>query len=115
MRRIAKTFTTVVQLTKKDDRYSLNSTILFFSTSQKFILGEATDVVTVDKRKVKNVFTIEENKLIEKQIGEDKTLTIIREYFDEELIVTATFGGVRHLQLSLITFLLEILILGRVY
>ena len=115
MRRIAKTFTTVVQLTKKDDRYSLNSTILFFSTSQKFILGEATDVVTLDKRKVKNVFTIEENKLIEKQIGEDKTLTIIREYFDEELIVTATFGGVRHLQLFIDHVLLELLILGRVY
>lgn len=100
MRKIAKSFTTVVQLTKKDDQYSLNTTILLFSTSQKFILGEGKDVTTLDKRKVKNVFTIEDNKLIEKQIGEDRTLTITREFFDEELIVTSTFGGVRELQES---------------
>lgn len=108
MRKVAKTFTTVVQLTKKEDRYSLNTTILFFSTSQKFVLSEETDVVTADKRKVKNVFTIEENKLIEKQIGVDKTLTIIREYFDEELIVTASFGGVRLLHFLFIRHLLTL-------
>lgn len=87
---------TTVQLTKKDENYSLNTTILLFSTSQKFKLGEELDVVTLDKRKVKNVFTIEDNMLIEKQIGEDKTLTITREFFDEQMIAKATFGGVRY-------------------
>lgn len=85
--------TTTVQLTKKDDEYSLNSTILLLTTSQKFKVGEAKDVTTQDGRKVKNVFTIEDNKLIEQQIG-DKTLTIVREYSDDELIVTTSMGGV---------------------
>lgn len=85
--------TTTVQLTKKGDEYSLNSTILLLTTSQKFKVGEAKDVTTQDGRKVKNVFTIEDNKLIEQQIGE-KTLTIVREYSDDELIVTTSMGGV---------------------
>lgn len=63
------------------------------TTSQKFKVGEEKDVTTQDGRKIKNVFTIEGNKLIEKQIGE-KTLTIIREYSDDELIVTTEMGQV---------------------
>lgn len=94
MRKLASTMTTTVQLVKKsDDLYSLNSTILLLTTSQKFKLGEEKDVTTQDGRKVKNVFTIEGNKLIEKQIGE-KTFMIVREYFDEELIVTTSMGEV---------------------
>lgn len=93
LRKISKTLTTVVQLTRKEDVYSLNSTILLLTTSQKFKLGEGKDVTTQDGRKVNNIFTIEDNKLIEQQIGE-KTFTIVREYFDEEMIVTATFGEV---------------------
>lgn len=85
--------TTTVQLVKTDDLYSLNSTILFLTTSQKFKVGEAKDVTTQDGRKVKNIFTIEGNRLIEQQIGE-KTLTIIREYSDDQLIVTTSMGSV---------------------
>ena len=96
MIKIAKTFTTVVQLTKKGDVYSLNSTIMLFSTSQKFKLGEGKNVTTSDGRKVINIFEIEGNKLIEKQIGE-KTLIIEREYSDDQMIARAGFeNGVKN-------------------
>ena len=104
MIKIAKTFTTVVQLTKKGDVYSLNSTIMLFSTSQKFKLGEGKNVTTSDGRKVINIFEIEGNKLIEKQIGE-KTLIIEREYSDDQMIARAGFeNGVKKLILLLINF-----------
>jgi hypothetical protein len=93
MRKIAKTLTTTLQLVKKNDgSYSLNTTILLFSTSQKFTLGVGKDVTTSDGRKVSNIFYMEGNKLIEKQIGE-RTLTVEREFFDEHLIATAAFSG----------------------
>lgn len=94
MRKLAATMSTVVQLVKKDDgSYSLNSTILFLTTSQKFKLGEAKEVTTLDGRKIKNVFTIDGNILTEKQLGE-KDCTITREFFDDELIVVASIGDV---------------------
>lgn len=94
IRAITKKLTTTVQLTKKDGgTYSLNSIILFVTTSQKFKLNEALDVTTADGRKVKNIFTVDGNILIEKQIGE-KTLTIIREFFDDEMIATTEINGV---------------------
>lgn len=94
MRKAAGSMSTVVQLTKKSEtEYSLNSTILLFTTSQKFTPGVGKNVKTVDGRKVFNVFEIDGSKLIEKQIGE-KTMIIEREFFDDELIVTSSIGDV---------------------
>lgn len=78
---------------KSDDTYSLNSTIMLLTVSQKFKLGEGKDVTTQDGRKVNNIFTIEGNKLIEKQIGE-KTMTITREFFDDQMIAVSSIGSV---------------------
>lgn len=87
--------TTTVQLVKKDDStYSLNSTILLMTTSQKFKLGEEKEVTTLDGRKIKNIFTIQGNTLIEKQLGE-KSLTITREFSDDQMIVVSTIGEVK--------------------
>ena len=95
MRKLSSAMTTTIQLVKKDEnRYALNTTILLFSTSQKFMLNEESELhKTADGRMVKITFTIEGNKLIEKQVGE-KTLIIEREFFDEELIVTSSIGDV---------------------
>lgn len=94
MRKISRSLTTVLQLVKKgENRYSLNTSILIFSISQKFVIGEETDITTADGRKVKDSFTIEDNKLIEVQKGE-KTLLVVREFFDTELIVTTSCGDV---------------------
>jgi hypothetical protein len=94
MRKLSSTMTTTVQLVKKaDDHYSLNTTILLMTTSQKFRLNEEKDVTTLDGRKVKISFTIERNKLTENQVGE-KTLTIVREFSDDQMIATSTIGNV---------------------
>jgi hypothetical protein len=85
---------TTVQLVRKTDvQYSLNSTILLMTTSQIFILNEEKDVTTLDGRKVRITFSIDGNKLIENQIGE-RSLVIIREFYEDEMIVTSTIGGV---------------------
>lgn len=94
MRKLASSIPTTVQLIKKpDDSYSLNTFMWMLSTSQKFLLGDEKDVTTTDGRKVKSVFTIEGNNLIERQMGE-KTLLIVREFFDEEMIATTSMGDV---------------------
>lgn len=87
-----------MQLTKDGEKYSLNSKILLVKHSQVFTPKEEVHVdKTLDGRKIINIFTIEGNKLIEKQIELDnsRTLTITREFFDEEMIVETTYGGVR--------------------
>lgn len=94
MRKIASSMSTTVELVRKTDlQYCLISTILLMTTSQKFILNEGKDVTTVDGRKVKITFSIDGNKLIENQIGE-KSLVIIREFYEDEMIVTSTINGV---------------------
>lgn len=94
LRKLSSSMSTTVQLVKKSDgEYSLNSTILLMTTSQKFTLNEEKDVTTLDGRKVKISFIIEGNKLIENQVGE-KTLRIVREFFDDEMIATSSISGV---------------------
>jgi hypothetical protein len=94
LRKIAKTLSTVVQLTKNNDEYSLNTTILLMTTSQKFKINVEKDVTTLDGRKIREVFSKEsDNVLIERQIGE-KTMTITRTFYDDQLIVVAEIAGV---------------------
>lgn len=74
------------QLVKNsDDTYKLDST--------EFELGKGKNITTPDGRKIKNIFTIEGNKLIEQQVGE-KTITVIREFTDDQIISTASVGNV---------------------
>lgn len=94
MKKIAKTLSTTVQLVEKPDgSFVLNSTIMLITTSQKFVLGEAKELTTSDGRKIKNIFTMNGNKLIEEQIGE-KTMTVEREFFDDVMIAKASIGDV---------------------
>lgn len=93
LRKIASALSTTIQLIKKGDEYTLNTKMMLLTTSQKFKLGEENEVTTTDGRKVKNTFTIDGNILTEKQIG-DQTLTIVREFFDDEMIATTYYGNV---------------------
>lgn len=93
MRKIASSISTTIQLVRKGDEYTLTTKMLLLTTTQKFKLGEEKEVTTTDGRKVKNVFIIDGNTLTEKQIG-DRTLTIVREFFDEEMIATSYYGNV---------------------
>lgn len=67
--------------------------MILLTTSQKFRLGEEKDFTTPDGRKVKNTFTIDGNILTEKQVGK-QTMTIVREFFDDEMIATSYCGNV---------------------
>lgn len=93
-RKMAQTTKSTLQLVNKDDgSYSLNSTILFVTVPNVFRLGKEKDVKTQDGRQIKNTFTIEGNVLTEHQIG-DKHFVVVREFFDDELIMTSTVGSV---------------------
>ena len=61
---------------------------------QKFIPGKEVEQTTVDGRKVKNTFTIEGNKLIEKQVEPNREVKIVREFFDKEMLGTNTVGKI---------------------
>lgn len=92
LRKVASSMSTTVQLVKNSDEYTLHTKMLLLTISQKFKLGEEKEITTTDGRKVKNVFTIDGNILTEKQIGE-KTFTIIREFFDDEMLATSYYGN----------------------
>lgn len=93
IRKIATSVSTTIQLVRKGDEYTLTTKMLLLTTTQKFKLGEEKEVTTADGRKVKNVFTVDGNVLTEQQIGE-RTLTTIREFFDNEMIATSYYGNV---------------------
>ncbi|KAJ6635556.1 Fatty acid-binding protein, muscle [Pseudolycoriella hygida] len=86
-RKVASSLSATVQLVRNGDKYTLKTRHLILRTNQTFKLGEEKNVTTGDGRKVKNEFTIDGNKLTEKQIGEI-ALTIVREFSDEEMIQT---------------------------
>jgi hypothetical protein len=67
-----------------------------FSRTQKFQPGVEVQQKTVDGRRVINIFTVEGDKLVERQIGDDKNsvVTIIREFRGNELISTTYCGNV---------------------
>lgn len=93
-RKLAQNTKSTLQLVKKDDgSYSLNSTIMFITMPNVFRLGEEKDITTQDGRKVKNTFTIEGNVLTEHQLGV-KNFVIVREFSDDEMIMTSTAGSV---------------------
>lgn len=94
MRKIIKNTSPVIQLIKKDDgSYLMNTTFLMSTTTQKFVLGEEADFIPPDGRKMKVIYTIEGNKLIEKQIGEN-ALTVVRDYHNDQMITTTSFGTI---------------------
>lgn len=59
--------------------------------TQRFIPGVEIIQDTIDGRKIKNTFKIEDNKLIEYQVEENRQIIIIREYFDDQMLGEAIF------------------------
>lgn len=78
-----------------DVEYVFNIIIPFKTHQQKFVLGEETLHTTLDGRTVKNIFTFDGNKTIERQIEPDREVIHIREYFDNELLGESIVGDVR--------------------
>jgi hypothetical protein len=61
---------------------------------QKFVLNQETENVTIDGRKVKNLFTLEGNKLIERQIEPNREVTLIREFTENQMLGKSIVGKV---------------------
>lgn len=81
-------------MTKRDDGFFyLITNVTAFTRTQKFAPGIEIAQKSVDGRRMRNVFTIKGSKLIEQQFG-DKNVTIIREFFENELISTSRCGDV---------------------
>jgi general stress protein 26 len=73
-----------------DNEYSFNTILPFKTHQQKFVPDQEIEQKTADGRFVKNTFSIEENKLIEKQVEPNRQVTIVFEYKDNVMEGTAT-------------------------
>lgn len=91
LRKLGNSTSPVVELTQKDDTYTLTTTSTFKSNVLKFKLEKEFDEVTLDGRKVKSIITLHDNKLIQEQKG-DMPTTIIREFTENQLITTLILG-----------------------
>lgn len=96
-RKLAKSIPSSTQIVKlSDNEYGLNTIIPFKTHQQKFVPGIESETTTIDGRKIQNVFTIEGNKLTERQIEPNREVIIIREFFDEKLIGQSIVGDVKN-------------------
>ncbi|KAG5681930.1 hypothetical protein PVAND_011333 [Polypedilum vanderplanki] len=86
-RKLAKSFVSTSSISKlNDDYYAFTTTIPIKTHVQKFKINEEIEQDTMDGRRVKNLFRIEGECLIEKQIEDIRKVTIIREFRDTEMI-----------------------------
>lgn len=100
-RKIAKALPATTQIVKlSENEYSLITSVPFKTQQQKFVPGQAIMQTTIDGRKINTIFTIEDNKLIERQIEPNQEVTIIRKFFDTEMLGKICFGNVTNRQWS---------------
>ncbi|KAG5679793.1 hypothetical protein PVAND_009331 [Polypedilum vanderplanki] len=87
IRRFAMSLSPTTQLLKlNNEEYKLITTTSFLTHSVTFKDGEEFEYQTVEGRKVKSVFTIKGNKIIEEQNEGNKKVTLIKEFKDTELL-----------------------------
>lgn len=80
------------QLVKLSDvEYGFITSAPFKSVTQRFVPGVESIQETIDGRKIKNTFEIEDNKLIEHQVEENRKITITREFFEDKMLGEAIF------------------------
>jgi fatty acid-binding protein 3, muscle and heart len=91
LRKMGNSVSPTVHLDKNGDEYSFHTVSTFKTTVIKFKLGEEFEEETLDGRKVKSTITLSGNTLNQTQKTE-KTSTIVREFGDNELVVTCTYG-----------------------
>jgi len=93
-REVAKATVASYQLVKlSGNEYSSNTFIGPRISENKFVPGVETERTTLDGRKVKTTFTIEGNKLIDRQVGSIDVSTV-RIFSDNELVVELNAGGI---------------------
>lgn len=95
-RKVAKAMPSTIELLKiSEHEYALVTTIPVKTWTQKFIPGEESFQNTMDGRTVRNIFEIESNALIEYQIETNRSIKIIRKFYEHEVKGEAEFKGVK--------------------
>lgn len=95
-RKLAKGSQATFQLVQLSaNEFSINVTTGPRKSEVKFVPGQETERTTMDGRKVKNTFTIEGNKLIERQVEPNRVVTSIKEFSDNELVIENIVGDVK--------------------
>lgn len=64
--------------------------------TQRFIPGVESIQETIDGRKIKNTFNIEENKLVEFQVENNRKITIKREFYEKKMFSEAIFRNIKN-------------------
>ncbi|KAG5667204.1 hypothetical protein PVAND_015195 [Polypedilum vanderplanki] len=95
IRKIATNLFITSKLSKiNDEEFKIETSTLLSSQALTFKIGKEIENFTIEGRKVKSTFTIDDNKLIEKQIEGDKKVTIVRKFHDSELIIDLSVNGI---------------------
>lgn len=95
-RKLAKESKAIFQLVKTGaNDYTLITDVSTRTLETKFVLNQETERTTLDGRKVQNTFTVEGNKLIERQVEPNREVTTIRIFSDSELVVESSVGAIR--------------------
>nr|ABL09313.1 allergen Ale o 13 [Aleuroglyphus ovatus] len=93
-RNLAKSATPTVEVAVNGDTYTIKTLSTLKNSEITFKLGEEFEEDRADGKKVKTVVNKEsDTKLVQVQKG-DKEVTIVREFSDDGLTVTATVNGV---------------------
>ncbi len=93
-RNLAKSASPTVEVIVDGDSYTIKTSSTLKNSEIKFKLGEEFEEDRADGKKVQTSVTKEgDNKLVQVQKG-DKPVTIVREFSEEGLTVTATVNGV---------------------
>lgn len=93
MRKMGNAVSPTVQLIKEGDKYTLNTTSTFKSTSISFKLGEEFEEETADGRTVKTKIVKDGDTFTQEQFG-DKPSTIIRQFTADKMIATFKLGDI---------------------
>jgi len=92
-RKLAKTASACFRVVKLNDtEYAFITEFFLITHVQKFIPGVEIEQTTPDGRKIKNIFTVEGNRLTEKQIEKNREVTLIRDFFETENVGIAYVG-----------------------
>ncbi|WAR01091.1 FABP1-like protein [Mya arenaria] len=75
------------------DTWTMTSSTVMGAKSLTFKLGEAIDSVTLDGRNVKMTFSVDGDKLVEKQSGDGFECQHVRQGSGDKLTMTLTGGG----------------------
>ncbi|XP_045595143.1 sodium/calcium exchanger regulatory protein 1 [Procambarus clarkii] len=91
MRKMGNAATPTVEISLEDDVYTMKTTTTFKTTEVKFKLGEEFEETTADGRNVKSTITLEGNKMIHNQKGDEekkeKSSVLTREFTDTEMLM----------------------------